>query len=195
MELKTPRFWRVAWFLELTRACRRVRARAAYKLRVCVQYGDRESASSESPPPAFPCFSGPEMNARPKAADSEGEFKAPSSDVPFTYRKRHQNVTISRADRPHHPLWRSDWCGCSRLGQGQFESRWVRVIDDRVGRRGSLVCFVRELDLALSLAPLISAGTTGNKQAAIAGLGHGRCRVQGNLLFWDGHLTQFTMRL
>ena len=87
VELKTPRFWRVAWFLELTRACGRVRVRAAYKLCVCVQYGNRESGISKSPPPAFPCYSDSEMTARPNPADFEDEFKAPPSDVPLTLHK------------------------------------------------------------------------------------------------------------
>ena len=55
----------------LREARTRVRARAAYTVCVCVQYGTSEIVHSESPPPAFPRFSCPEMNARPRAADSE----------------------------------------------------------------------------------------------------------------------------
>ena len=62
-------------FCGLREAHTRVRARAAYKVCVCVQYETSENVISESPPSAFPRFSCPEMNARPRAADSETRLR------------------------------------------------------------------------------------------------------------------------
>ena len=45
----------------LREARTRVRARAAYKVCVCVQYGTSEIVLTEPPPPAFPRFSCPEI--------------------------------------------------------------------------------------------------------------------------------------
>ena len=61
----------------LREARTRVRARAAYKVCVCVQYRTRENVLSESASLAFLCFPCPEMNTRPRPADSEVQLKAP----------------------------------------------------------------------------------------------------------------------
>ena len=91
-----------------SRRCRppRVRARAAYKVFACVQYRTRERVLSESAPLAFSCFSCPdscpEINARPRAADSEVRFHC--ADVTPTLVQYHisQNVTkTSAASRLH----------------------------------------------------------------------------------------------
>ena len=138
----------------LREARTRVRARAAYKVCVCVQYGTSEIVLTEPPPPAFPRFSCPEMNARPRAADSVSRFHC--ADVTSTLvnvhtsQKRHQHVSsLATAHR----------CGArtrsrSRPPRGRFDSRSVRVLKGRGGRCVSLVCFVRGLVLALSLALL-----------------------------------------
>jgi len=94
----------------LREARTRVRARAAYKVCFCVQYRKRENVLSESAPLMFPCFSCPEMNARPRRGDSEVRFHC--ADVTATLVQCHttQNVTntsaVSRlhavADLAHH---------------------------------------------------------------------------------------------
>ena len=132
----------------------RVRARAACAVCVCVQYGTSEIVLSESPPPAFPRFSCPEMNARPRAADSETRFHC--ADVTSALvnvhasLKRHQHASsLATAHR----------CGArtrsrSRPSRGRYDSRPIRVLKRRGGRCVSPVYFVRGLVLALSLALL-----------------------------------------
>ena len=84
-------------FCGLREAHTRVRARVACKVCVCVKYETRENVLSESPPSAFPRFSCPEMNARPRAADSETRFHC--ADVTSTLVNVHtsENVTNTSA--------------------------------------------------------------------------------------------------
>ena len=81
----------------LREARTRVRARAAYKVCVCVQCRTRENVLSESAPLVFSCFSCPEMNARPRRGDSEVRFHC--ADVTATLVQCHttQNVTNTPA--------------------------------------------------------------------------------------------------
>ena len=152
MGLKTPRFWRVVGSGKHARAfarARRTKCVSAYNMELA-----SEIVLTEPPPPAFPRFSCPEMNARPRAADSVSRFHC--ADVTSTLvnvhtsQKRHQHVSsLATAHR----------CGArtrsrSRPPRGRFDSRSVRVLKGRGGRCVSLVCFVRGLVLALSLALL-----------------------------------------
>ena len=159
----------------LMEARTRVRARAAYKVRVCVQCRNRENVLPESAPLVFSCFSCPEMNARPRRGDSEVRFHC--ADVTPTLvqchtphiTKRHQNVSSLATAR----RCRSRTPSRPRPSRDRFDSRSVRAFESRGGRRVSLVCFVRGLVLALSLA-LASAG---QRRAAIAEWDHEPCGV------------------
>ena len=86
-----------------------------------------------------------------------------------THRKRHQNASslaTARRCRSRTPFRH-------RPPRGRFDSPSVRAFESRGGRRVSLVCFVRGLVLALSLA-LASAG---QRPAAIAEWDHAPCEV------------------
>ena len=94
MGLKMPRFWRVVGSGKHTRAFTRARHTkfvSAYNTELA------KNVLSESPPPAFPRFSCPEMNARSRAADSETRFHC--ADVTSTLvnvhksQKRHQHAS------------------------------------------------------------------------------------------------------
>jgi hypothetical protein len=107
MGLKTPRFWRVVGSGKHARAfarARRAKCVSAYNTEIA------KNVLSESAPLMFPCFSCPEMNARPRRGDSEVRFHC--ADVTATLVQCHttQNVTntsaVSRlhavADLAHH---------------------------------------------------------------------------------------------
>ena len=83
--------------------------------------------------------------------------------------KRHQNVSSLATAR----RCRSRTPSRPRPPRGRFDSRSVRAFESRGGRRVSLVCFVRGLVLALSLA-LASAG---KRLAAMAEWDHEPCEV------------------
>jgi len=115
------------------------------------------------------------MNARPRRGDSEARFHC--ADVTPTLVQCHTSQNVTRHQHASSLATarrcRSRTPSRPRPSRGRFDSRSVRAFESRGGCRVSLVCFVRGLVLALSLA-LASAG---QRLAATAGWDHEPCGV------------------